>query len=158
MKLLGFLSESAIVLDMKARAKDEAIRELLTVTAASGGFPAKDLEAIYAQCLEREKRGSTGLGEGIAIPHVKDCPQVQGLVGAFGRWKKPGIKFDAVDGNPVTLAFLILGGPGTSAEHMKVLRTLASLRQNEHFLRFLRDAKDTAGVADVVKEMAGALA
>lgn len=105
----------------------------------------------------REAR-STGLGEGIAVPHVKDCPQVQGLTGAFGRWKK-GIKFDAVDGNPVTLAFLILGGPGTAAEHMKVLKKLlASLRQNEHFLRFLRDAKDKAAVADIVKEMSGALA
>lgn len=157
MKLLGFLSEDAMILDMQARTKDEAIRELLQATVATGGFAAKDLEAVYKQCLEREKRGSTGLGEGIAVPHVKDCPQVQGLTGAFGRWKK-GIKFDAVDGNPVTLAFLILGGPGTAGEHMKVLRSLASLRQNEHFLRFLRDAKDKAGVADVVKEMAGALA
>ncbi len=157
MKLLGFLSEDAMILDMQARTKDEAIRELLQATAATGGFAAKDLETVYKQCLEREKRGSTGLGEGIAVPHVKDCAQVQGLTGAFGRWKK-GIKFDAVDGNPVTLAFLILGGPGTAADHMKVLKSLASLRQNEHFLRFLRDAKDKASVADIVKEMSGALA
>lgn len=156
MKLLGFLEEEAVVLDMQARSKDEAIRELLRVTVEHGGLPAQRLESVYAQVMEREKRGSTGLGDGIAIPHVKDCKEIKGLTGAFGRCKK-GIKFDAVDGNPVNLVFLILGGEGTAGDHVKILRTLASLRQNEHFLRFLRDAKDQAAVADVVKEMAESL-
>lgn len=157
MKLLGFLEEDAVVLDMKAQSKDEAIRELLQVTVKHGGFPPQHLETVYKQVLEREKRGSTGLGDGIAIPHVRECPQIQGLTGAFGRCKRP-IKFDAVDGNPVNLVFLILGGEGTGGEHVKILRTLASLRQNEHFLRFLREAKDEGGVAEIVKEMAGTLA
>ena len=157
MKLLGFLSEDAVILDMQARTKEEAIRELLTATAKAGGVAQKDVEAIYKQVLEREKRGSTGLGEGIAIPHVKDCKEVKGLAGAFGRCKQ-GIKFDAIDGNPVKIMFLILGGEGTAGEHVKILKTLASLRQNEHFLRFLRDAKDKDGIVDVIKEMAGSLA
>jgi mannitol/fructose-specific phosphotransferase system IIA component (Ntr-type) len=157
MKLLGFLEEDAVVLDMKAGSKDEAIRELLQVTVKHGGFPQQHLETVYKQVLEREKRGSTGLGDGIAIPHVRECPQIQGLTGAFGRCKR-GIKFDAVDGNPVNLVFLILGGEGTGGEHVKILRTLASLRQNEHFLRFLREAKDQSGIAEIVKEMAGSLA
>jgi PTS system fructose-specific IIC component len=156
MKLMGFLPEEAILLDMQARSKDEAIRELLQVAVEKGGVAAKDAEALYKQALEREKRGTTGLGEGIAIPHVKDSPQVTGLTGAFGRCKR-GIKYDAVDGNPVSLMFLILGGPGTSGDHQKILRTLASLRQNEHFLRFLREARDQEAVADVLKEMAAGL-
>ncbi|MCO5171108.1 MAG: PTS sugar transporter subunit IIA [Planctomycetes bacterium] len=157
MKLLGFLEEEAVVLEMQARTKEDAIRELLQVTIEHGGLPAAHLESVYKQVMEREKRGSTGLGDGIAIPHVKDCTEIQGLTGAFGRCKK-GIKFDAVDGNPVNLVFLILGGEGTGGEHVKILRTLASLRQNEHFLRFLRAAKDKPSVADVIKEMAGSLA
>ncbi|MBX3470863.1 MAG: PTS sugar transporter subunit IIA [Planctomycetes bacterium] len=157
MKLLGFLEEEAVVLDMKARSKEDAIRELLQVTIEHGGLPASHLETVYKQVMEREKRGSTGLGDGIAIPHVKDCKDIQGLTGAFGRCKT-GIKFDAVDGNPVNLVFLILGGEGTGGDHVKILRTLASLRQNEHFLRFLRNAKDKPAVADVIKEMAGSLA
>lgn len=157
MKLLGFLSEDAVILDMQARTKEEAIRELLTATQKAGGVAQKDVESIYKQILEREKRGSTGLGEGIAIPHVKDCKEVKGLVGAFGRIKQ-GIKYDAIDGLPVKLMFLILGGEGTAGDHVKILKTLASLRMNEHFLRFLRDAKDKDGVVDVIKEMAGSLA
>lgn len=157
MKLLGFLSEDAVILDMQARTKEEAIRELLTATQKAGGVAQKDVEAIYKQILEREKRGSTGLGEGIAIPHVKDCKEVKGLVGAFGRIKQ-GIKYDAIDGLPVKLMFLILGGEGTAGDHVKILKTLASLRMNEHFLRFLRDAKDKDGIVDVIKEMAGSLA
>lgn len=159
MKLLGFLDEDAVVLDMQARTKEDAVRELLQVTIKHGGFPAQHLETVYRQVMEREKRGTTGLGDGIAIPHVRDCKEIQGLTGAFGRVQgKKGIKYDAVDGNPVNLVFLILGGEGTSGEHVKILKTLASLRQNEHFLRFLREAKDQPAVVDVIKEMAGTLA
>lgn len=157
MKLLGFLEEEAIVLEMQARTKEDAIRELLQVAVKHGGLDEGKLESVYTQVMEREKRGSTGLGDGIAIPHVRDCKDVQGLTGAFGR-SKQGIKFDAVDGNPVNLVFLILGGEGTSAEHVSILRTLASLRQNEHFLRFLRDAKDGPSVIETIKDMAGSLA
>lgn len=157
MKLLGFLEEEAVVLEMQARTKEDAIRELLQVTVKHGGLDEGQLESVYKQVMEREKRGTTGLGDGIAIPHVKDCKEIQGLTGAFGRSKK-GVKFDAVDGNPVNLVFLILGGEGTSGDHVKILRTLASLRQNEHFLRFLRDAKDQPMVVETIKDMAGSLA
>src|SRR5690606_14450395 len=109
MKLLGFLEEEAVVLEMQARTKEDAIRELLQVTVKHGGLDEGQLESVYKQVMEREKRGTTGLGDGIAIPHVKDCKEIQGLTGAFGRSKK-GVKFDAVDGNPVNLVFLILGG------------------------------------------------
>lgn len=159
MKLLGFLEEEAVVLEMQSRTKEDAVRELLQVTIKHGGLAASQLESVYKQVMEREKRGTTGLGDGIAIPHVRECKEVQGLTGAFGRFPaKKGIKYDAVDGNPVNLIFLILGGEGTAAEHVKILKTLASLRQNEHFLRFLRDAKDQPSVVDTIKEMAGSLA
>ncbi len=62
--------------------------------------------------------------------------------------------FDAVDGKKVTLIFLILGAKGTNAEHIAVLRKLGGLRQNEHFLRFLREAKDKEAIAEVIEEMA----
>jgi len=159
MKLLGFLEEEAVVLEMQARSKEDAVRELLQVTIKTGGLAASHMESVYKQVMEREKRGTTGLGDGIAIPHVRECKEVQGLTGAFGRLPaKKGIKYDAVDGNPVHLIFLILGGEGTASEHVKILKTLASVRQNEHFLRFLRDAKDQVSVVDTIKEMAGSLA
>jgi mannitol/fructose-specific phosphotransferase system IIA component (Ntr-type) len=157
MKMLGFLDEKAIMLDMKATSKDEAIRELIQLAVDKGGLNAKDQDKIVQRVMERETRGSTGLGDGIAIPHVKDCPSVSGLTGAFGR-SEAGVPFDAVDGNPVHLVFLILGGEGTAGEHIEILKKLAALRMNEHFLRFLRDAKDEDAAVDIIKEMAGSMA
>lgn len=155
-KLIGYLRTDALVLDMQAGTKEEAIRELVQVVVDHGEISADDQEAVVQAVLAREERGSTGLGDGIAIPHVRDCEHVNGLTGAFGR-STGGIPFDAIDGNPVDLVFLILGGPDTNDEHIKILQGLASLRQNQHFLRFLRDAADEEAVVDVIKEMSGAL-
>lgn len=154
MRLLNFLPEEAIVLDIQPGTKEDAIRELIAVVVKQGDVTAANQAAITEAVFDREKKGSTGLGEGIAIPHVKDSPYINGLAGAFARLKRP-IPFNAIDGNPVDLIFLILGGAGTSSEHVQILRTLASLRQNEHFLRFLRQAKDVPTVADLIREMAG---
>jgi mannitol/fructose-specific phosphotransferase system IIA component (Ntr-type) len=156
-KLLGFLSTSAIVENMQASSKEEAIRELLQVAVDQGELPAKDQDKVLKMVMEREARGSTGLGAGIAIPHVKDCPNLEGLTGAFGR-SADGIPFDAIDGNPVHLVFLILGGEGTASEHVDVLKKLAALRMNEHFVRFLKDAADAESLIDTIKEMAGSVA
>jgi mannitol/fructose-specific phosphotransferase system IIA component (Ntr-type) len=157
MKLLGFLSQDAVVLDMKSAAKEDAIKELIQVLVDQGEVSADDHEAILKAVLDREAIGSTGLGDGIAIPHVKDCPHVEGLTGAFGR-SAEGITFDAIDGKPVTLMFLILGGPGTSDEHIQTLRKLATLRMNNHFLRFLRNAEGHKAVIETIQEMAGSVA
>lgn len=157
MKMLGFLSQDAIVTDMRSAAKEEAIKELIQVLVEQGQVSGDDEDAILKAVLDREAIGSTGLGDGIAIPHVKDCPQVEGLTGAFGR-SSSGIQFDAIDGKPVHLVFLILGGPNTTEEHIQVLRKLAALRMNTHFLRFLRNAEDHQGLVDTIQEMAGSVA
>lgn len=154
-KLLGFLDREAIVTELQASSKDEAIRELVKVAVTSGLIDAKHEEDVLRGVLEREKKGSTGLGDGIAVPHVKESPHVKALCGAFGR-SKHGIPFDAVDGKKVHLVFLILGAKGTGPEHVQILKKLAGLRQNEHFLRFLREAKDKAAIADVIEEMTAA--
>lgn len=157
MKLLGFLSPEALVLDMKSRGKEDAIRELIQLLVDQGQLDASKMEPVLAAVLERESIGSTGLGDGIAIPHVKDCPHVSGLMGVFGR-STHGIAFEAIDGNPVHLVFLILGGPETSDEHIQVLRKLAALRMNQHFLRFLKGAEGEEQVVETIQEMAGSVA
>lgn len=157
MKMLGFLSEKAVVLDMKATSKEEALRELIGKVVETGDISKSDESAIVKAVLAREAKGSTGLGDGLAIPHVKDCPKVEGLTGAFGR-SETGIPFDAIDGRDVDLIFLILGGAGTTSDHIQILRKLSQLRMNEHFVRFLRDAEGHKSVVDTIKEMAGSLA
>jgi nitrogen PTS system EIIA component len=152
-KLLGFLDREAIVTELQASTKEEAIRELLAVAVANGLVDKKHEEEVLRGILEREKKGTTGLGDGIAVPHVKESACVKSLCGAFGR-SKVGVPFDAVDGKKVQLIFLILGAKGTASDHIAILKKLAGLRQNEHFLRFLREAKDKATIAEVIEEMA----
>ncbi|MBL4845724.1 MAG: PTS sugar transporter subunit IIA [Planctomycetes bacterium] len=159
MKLLGFLSKDAVALGMKSVGKEDAIRELIQVLVDQGELGAEKLEPVLASVLEREAIGSTGLGDGIAIPHVKDCEHITGLTGVFGRSdSEAGIAFEAIDGKPVHLMFLILGGPETSDEHIQVLRKLAALRLNEHFLRFLKGAEGKEQVIETIQEMAGSIA
>jgi mannitol/fructose-specific phosphotransferase system IIA component (Ntr-type) len=153
MKLLGFLERDAIKTELEATTKDEAIRELVAVLVKSGLCDPKHQDDLVRAVFEREKKGTTGLGDGIAVPHVKESPFVKQLCGAFGR-SKAGIGFDAVDGKKVHLVFLIAGAKGTASEHVTILKKLAGLRQNEHFLRFLREAKDAGAIADVIEEMA----
>jgi mannitol/fructose-specific phosphotransferase system IIA component (Ntr-type) len=152
-KLLGFLDRDAIVTELKASTKEEAIRELLAVAVARGFVETKNEDEIARGILERERKGSTGLGDGIAMPHIKESALVKQLCGAFGR-SKTGVPFDAVDGKKVHLVFLIQGAKGTNAEHIAILKKLGGLRQNEHFLRFLREAKDKEAIAEVIEEMA----
>jgi len=156
-KLLGFLEEGGILLEMQASTKVEAIQELLAVVVERGGVDEAKRAAVFEAIVDREKRGSTGLGEGLAVPHVKDCEHVEGLTGAFGR-SKTGLPFDAIDGQPVDICFLILGGEGTADDHVSILRNLATARQNPHFLRFLREAEDQSAVADIIREMTGSVA
>ncbi|MCA8925358.1 MAG: PTS sugar transporter subunit IIA [Planctomycetes bacterium] len=146
-----------MLLGVEAASKPDAIKRLIQLLVDGGAVKAADQDAVFDAVMDRESRGSTGLGEGIAVPHVRDCKHVDGLVAAFGR-SDEGVPFEAIDGNPVHLIFLILGGSGTSEAHTQFLRTLASLRQHEHFLRFLRDAPDEAGAWDTIKEMLESLA
>ncbi len=152
-KLLGFLDRDAIVTELQASTKEEAIRELLAVAVARNLVEKKNEDEILRGILEREKKGTTGLGDGIAVPHVKENALVKSLCGAFGR-SKAGVPFDAVDGKKVHLIFLILGAKGTANDHIAILKKLAGVRQNEHFLRFLREAKDKDTIAEVIEEMA----
>lgn len=152
MSLVSILEQGALLLNMESSSKEPAIQELLDAIVAKGGIPTDKRDEVFQAILEREAQGSTGLGQGIAIPHVRDCPHVDGLVGAFGR-SEQGIPFEAIDGNPVHLVFLLVGGEGTSDDHMQFLRSLASLRQHDHFLRFLEDATDNQAVLDVVQDL-----
>jgi len=105
--ILGFLKEDLFVPDLKARTKTEALRKLVDHLVAVGRI--KNGKVLLTTLLEREKLGSTGLEKGIAVPHSRSM-MVDQLTLLFARAKK-GIKFDAIDGKPVYLLFLILAPP-----------------------------------------------
>ena len=102
MNIMGFLDERAVTTDVKAHAsKEDIIRELVELLVKTGSIKDKDVNRLVQILLKREALGSTGIGQGVAIPHGKsDC--VDRLVAAFGV-SKAGVPFDSLDGEPVTL-------------------------------------------------------
>src|SRR5690606_38905411 len=110
------LKPDAVVPLLKASNKKQAIQNHAAHAAALWNLSAP---AVFETLLQRERLGSTGIGNGIAIPHGK-MPNIQCPVGLFARLEKP-IDFDSVDGEPIDLAFLLLAPEEAGADHLKAL-------------------------------------
>ena len=134
--LSAILSVEAIDDDLVAANKKALIQQLAAAAGRLSGVPAKDIVA----CLNaREKLGSTGFGAGTAIPHGK----LEGLgqvFGYFARLTQP-IDFQAVDGLPVDLVFLLLSPPDAGADHLKALATVSRVFRDRQILAKLRGAR-----------------
>jgi nitrogen PTS system EIIA component len=138
MHIKDFLSPSNVVTDLRASNKTSVLQELALRAAAILKMPA---DTISAELLKREQLGSTGMGDGIAIPHAR----VAGVMAPFGllaRLKEP-IDFDAVDGQPVDLVFLLLGPASPQGEQLNVLACVARKLRDPATVAELRSAKDS---------------
>src|SRR6516165_1962638 len=108
------------------------------------------LRAKTKKQLQRERLVSTGLGQGIAIPHGK-VPGLKGIVGIFARLAEP-IDFDAVDGEPVDIVFLLLAPEGAGADHLKALARISRLLREGSAVEKLRASRDAAALYAVLTE------
>lgn len=148
MKIIEMLSRSSILADMHSQTKREVLLELTRV------FPAAHLPGGYEEAinvlLEREKLGSTGIGEGIAIPHGK-IAGLDMMVVSFGR-SLQGIDFNAMDGSPVNLFFLLLAPEGSAGLHLKALAKISRMLKDATFRRQLIDAADEAEIFAIIAQ------
>jgi PTS system nitrogen regulatory IIA component len=132
---------------LKAKSKKQLLQELSVRAAPLTGLPERD---IFEVLLQRERLGSTGLGQGIAIPHAK----LQGLkhiVGVFARLAEP-IDFDAVDGQKVDIVFLLLAPQAAGADHLTALARISRLLREGSAVEKLRASKDAAALYAVLTE------
>ncbi|MEO6596659.1 MAG: PTS sugar transporter subunit IIA [Planctomycetota bacterium] len=142
----------ALLSEIEAKTKDAALKELLTVAQTAGGFGAKSAKVLGKRLVEREAIGSTGLGNGVAVPHVKgDDVAATALVLARS---KVGLEWQAIDGRPVHILFLLVSPVGEPEAHLQCLRWIASLARSGDFRRFLTDAPDANAMRDLLREMA----
>ncbi len=148
MKIVEILDEGAIVEEISSRDKKGVLEELVGVLVKEGRI-SDGKEAIQV-LLEREKLGSTGIGEGIAIPHGK-LPDLKNVVCAFGR-SRTGIDFEAVDNQPVHLFFLLLAPENSAGEHLKALARISRLLKDNHFRQRLLEAKDKKEIYEIIVE------
>jgi nitrogen PTS system EIIA component len=148
MKLMDFLIADAIEPSMKSTNKTDAIKELVALLKNTGTIT--DEEAIAKVVLEREELGSTGIGEGIAVPHGKS-ELADRVIAAFGKVEK-GIDFKSEQDNiPVRLVFLLIAPTGSSGPHLLALARISRLLRNKAFRERLLKAKSKSEILEIFK-------
>ncbi len=145
--LLDILSSEAVLPAVKANGKKQALQEISAHAARLTGIDAHE---IFETLLQRERLGSTGIGEGIAIPHGK-LATVDKLFGLVARLEKP-IDFEAIDGMPVDFLFLLLAPEAAGADHLKALARIARVLRQPGVLERLRAANDADAIYAVLLE------
>jgi PTS system nitrogen regulatory IIA component len=145
MPLTDLVAPGAIIPALKVKTKKQAIQEL---AARSAQLTGQNENAILEILQQREKLGSTAVGNGVAIPHGK-LPKLSRVFGMFARLESP-IDFEALDGQPVDLVFLLLAPEGAGADHLKALARVARLLRDPEIARKLRDSQDADAIAAVL--------
>jgi len=136
MKISDFLSKEFFIPELKSSDKDEAINELIDLFSSDPRV--EDIEDVRKNVFEREKIMSTGIGKGFAVPHGKS-DSIKEIIAAFGRSTK-GIDFDAMDGQPVNLIFLIVGRNDSISIHIKLLSRISRMMNKDDFRNRLLNA------------------
>jgi PTS system nitrogen regulatory IIA component len=135
MEITDLLVPEAVLPSMKAQGKKQLLQEMAERAALLTGQPER---RIFETLIERERLGSTGMGQGIAIPHGR-LPGLTKIIGMFARLETP-IAYDAVDNQPVDLVFLLLAPEGAGADHLKALARVSRLLRNQQTCERLRAA------------------
>jgi PTS system nitrogen regulatory IIA component len=135
MRLSELLDEDSVIPDLKATDKTEVLEEL--VEALRKHRPSLDKNALVKVLLERERLGSTGIGDGIAIPHGKFHGVAQPII-SFGRSLK-GLDFESVDGEPAYLFFLLVAPENSASIHLKALARVAKILKNSTYRKALME-------------------
>ena len=141
MDIETLIEPAAIVPGLRANSKKQVLQELASRAAEVTGLSERE---IFETILQREKLGSTGVGNGIAIPHGK-LPQLDHIVGVFARLTRP-VEFDALDDQPVDLVFLLLAPEGSGADHLKALSKVARLLRNPDTVAAIRSSRDAGAI------------
>lgn len=150
--MIAKLIETAtLVGELGAVTKEGALKELLAAAQVAGAFPAKAAKVLGKRLAEREAIGSTGLGNSVAVPHVKGDDVTQTTL-VLARCRK-GLEWQSIDGRPVHILFLLVSPASEPESHLQCLRWIAGLARSTDFRRFLLDARSGDAMRDLLREM-----
>lgn len=145
MPLNDLVAQQAVIPALKVNNKKQALQEIAARAAELTGRAEREILDVL---MQRERLGSTAIGNGIAIPHGK-LPKLEKLIGLFARLDRP-IDFEALDGQPVDLIFLLLAPENAGADHLKALARVARLLRDPDTTRLLRDSSDREALYSVL--------
>ena len=150
MKLTEIVPKGAVVPALKSADRDGAIAELVGALIASGACDASLRDELLTKVLERERRGSTGFGRGVAVPHVKhkSANKMAAAIGLSSR----GIDFNSLDKQPVYIMFLLLSPEDRPEEHLQAMEVIFKNLSKDTFRRFLRQATTVGEVRTLLEE------
>lgn len=148
MKILDYLKESWIIPELKGKDKASVLRELSEVLVQPCGVSSP--EELLSILLEREKLGSTGIGEGVAIPHGR-LRKLKHFFISFGR-SIQGVDFDSIDHRPCQLFFLVMAPENSASENLHLLARIANLLKDASFKKRLMEAKTQRELYEIISE------
>lgn len=149
MEIADLVSLDTVVPNLKVSSKKQALYELSEVAARVIGEPER---VIFDVLLERERLGTTGVGQGVAIPHGK-LPNIDRLYGVFARLANP-IDFDSIDEQPVDLIFLLIAPEAAGADHLKALAKISRLLRNKQVCDKIRGSDSADAIYALLIEPA----
>jgi nitrogen PTS system EIIA component len=147
MEIADLLSPDAVMSHLKAAGKKQVLQEMAHKAAGLTRLPER---RIFETLSEREKLGSTGMGQGIAIPHGR-LPGIEKMTGLFAQLDQP-VDFDAMDDQPVDLVFLLLAPEGAGADHLKALSRIARVLRDADTVAKIRGTKDANAIHAFLSE------
>ena len=148
MRIAEFLREDLVIPELSADDKASVLSELCGALAKA--YPQLSRERLLQTLIEREQLGSTGIGEGVAIPHGK-LSGLPGLIGAFTR-KKSGIDFAAIDAKPTYLFFVLFAPENSAGVHLKALARISRLFRQPQLRKSILEAKDAAAMYRLIAD------
>lgn len=153
MKLQDIVVEKALIPSLEATTRDEALVELVESLVQAGEISSEHRDTLVEAVLERERRGSTGFGKGVAVPHVKHA-LIDRMVGTIGVSAK-GVDFNALDRQPVYSVFLLLSPENQPEEHLKAMEIIFGNLSQDTFRRFLRQVTSVDDIVTLIREADG---
>lgn len=148
MKVNDILNKDLVIPELQGNTKEEIINELINLFKDDKRIV--DLEKVRAAVLDREKIMSTGVGKGFAIPHGK-TNSVNEIIAAFGKTKRP-IDYQALDGQPVHLVFLLVGKDSLVSTHIKLLSRISRMMNSDEFRKSLVEAESTDEILELFRQ------
>jgi len=150
MALRDYCSPDAIDCDLDAADKEDALRQLVDLLAASGAFPKTKISTIRNDIIERERRASTGIGNGVGVPHAR-TGAVKKIALAIGR-VPDGIDFGAVDGDRVRVILLMVSPEDSTDEHLAAMKAIVTMVRDPYQCRRLLSCESPESFLDLIEE------